>query len=274
MNLFTVDQSKCKKDGICASVCPMGIIKLPTKEVYPTPVKDASKLCINCGHCLAVCPQGALSLEKMKPEECLPVQRELLPDSVQIEHFLSARRSVRNYLPKPVDKETLFKLINTASYAPSGRNFQPVNWLVIEDSAKLRLIAGHVVDWMRIVVREKPEVAEQLSFDSHITGWEKGEDKIFRGAPQVIVAHSPGTISGGQLACTTALTYLELAAFSSGVGACWAGFLMVAAMVYPPLQQALDLPEGHQCYGAMMVGYPKYEYNLIPKRNTPKITWL
>lgn len=274
MNLFTVDKTKCKKDGICAAVCPRGVIELSGERDYPTPVKDASKLCVNCGHCIAVCPHGALSLERMKPDECSRVQKELLPDPDQVGHFLSARRSTRNYLQKPVEKETLSKLISFAGYAPSGCNFQPVNWLVIEDAAKIELIAGLVIEWMRIMVRENPESAELLSFESHITGWEKGEDKIFRGAPHIIIAHSPVAMTGAQLMCTIALTHLELAAFSLGLGACWAGFLMVAAMVYPPLQQALNLPEGHQCYGAMMVGYPKYEYNLIPKRNTPRITWV
>lgn len=274
MSIIIIDQKRCKKDGICTLVCPTGAIQIPSQDAYPTPVEDVPKLCINCGHCLAACPQGALSLETMTLNECPSVDKNMMPDSVQIEHFLSARRSIRNYLKKPVEKQMLSKLIRTASYAPSGCNFQPVHWMVIEEPDKLQLLAELVIDWMRIVVREKPEIAEQLNFESHITGWEKGEDKILRGAPHVIIAHSHGTTSGAQLMCTIAITYLELAAFSSGLGSCWAGFLMIAALQYPPLQQALNLPPGHQCYGALMVGYPKYKYNVIPKRNTPNIKWV
>lgn len=274
MNLFTVDQNRCKKDGICAAVCPIGIIETPTEDAYPTFVKDAQRLCINCGHCLSVCPNGALLLEKMKPDECLVVQKQMLPNSVQIEHFLSARRSIRNYLEKPVDKDTLSKLISIARYAPSGHNVQQVNWLVIEDSAKVRLMAGHVIDWMRMIVEKKPEVAELIHAEYNITAWEKGEDKICRGAPHIMIAHTLGNQPIAKFDCIIALTYLELAAFSMGLGACWAGYFHIAALTYPPLQQALNLPEGHQSSGVMMVGYPKYEYNFIPKRNSPIVTWL
>jgi hypothetical protein len=35
MGLLIVDESKCKKDGICAKECPMAIIRLQDKESYP-----------------------------------------------------------------------------------------------------------------------------------------------------------------------------------------------------------------------------------------------
>jgi hypothetical protein len=37
-----------------------------------------------------------------------------------------------------------------------------------------------------------------------------------------------------------ALTYLELAAYGLGLGACWAGFLTGAATFYAPVMEALD----------------------------------
>ena len=36
---------------------------------------------------------------------------------------------------------------------------------------------------------------------------------------------------------------------------------------------ALALPAGHQCFGAMMVGYPQHRYHRLPTRKTPNITW-
>ena len=41
------------------------------------------------------------------------------------------------------------------------------------------------------------------------------------------------------------------------------------AIVY----EALSLPEGHQCFGAMMVGCPGFGYHRLPLRKTPDITW-
>jgi nitroreductase len=62
-------------------------------------------------------------------------------------------------------------------------------------------------------------------------------------------------------ACIIALTYLELAVTSFGLGACWAGYFSAAANMGPPMKKALGLPEEHNSFGAMMVGYPKYKYH-------------
>jgi NAD-dependent dihydropyrimidine dehydrogenase PreA subunit len=32
MSLLTVDQEKCERDGICAEVCPAGIIEFKNKD--------------------------------------------------------------------------------------------------------------------------------------------------------------------------------------------------------------------------------------------------
>ena len=74
-------------------------------------------------------------------------------------------------------------------------------------------------------------------------------------------------------ACTIALTYLELAATSMGLGTCWAGYFNVTATSFPPMQEALALPPGHQAFGSMMVGYPKFSYHRLPLRNPPAISW-
>jgi len=35
MDLLTINQSKCKKDGVCVASCPMAIIKLQDGDGYP-----------------------------------------------------------------------------------------------------------------------------------------------------------------------------------------------------------------------------------------------
>ena len=65
----------------------------------------------------------------------------------------------------------------------------------------------------------------------------------------------------------------SLGATGMGLGGCWAGYFNAAVNTFPPMQQALGLPEGHQCYGAMMIGYPKFRYHRMPERKAPSITW-
>ena len=72
---------------------------------------------------------------------------------------------------------------------------------------------------------------------------------------------------------TLALAYFELAAPSLGIGTCWAGLLQAALLAYPPLKEALGLPEGHPHHYPMMVGCRKAKYFRLPERKPPKITW-
>jgi nitroreductase len=74
-------------------------------------------------------------------------------------------------------------------------------------------------------------------------------------------------------ACTIALTFLELAASSFDLGACWAGYFNAAATFWQPLQQELGLPEGNVSFGSMMVGYPKFKYQRLPLRNDAEVMW-
>jgi len=271
--LFEIDVEKCKRDGTCAAVCPLKLITLRDEDSIPVPIERAEKQCIRCGHCAAVCPFGALSLNFMKPEQCLPVDPKLLPSADQARHFLTARRSIRTYRKQPVDREAIAAMIDTARYAPSAVNAQPVKWLVIEDAGEVRRLAGLVIDWMRQVVKEDPELAKGLNMKRFVAAWDNGEDRICRGAPHVIVAHADGALAVSQSSCTIALTYLELAAFAAGFGACWAGFFTRAANLYPPMIEALGLPDGHQAFGAMLVGYPKHRYRCIPLRKKASVTW-
>lgn len=273
MPLFTIDLEKCQREGACVAECPARIIELTGKNGTPEPVEGAGALCINCGHCMAVCPHGALSLATMPVAESQPVRRELLPSGEAMEHALRARRSIRTYRDKPVDRDTLENLIETARYAPSGHNCQPVSWLVIHDTKEARRLAGMVIDWMRHTIETQPELAGAFRMDRVVAGWEGGEDPVLRGAPHVIVTHAPKSMLPAPAACTIALNCLELAVFSRGLGACWAGYFNTAATQWGPMKEALGLPDDHAPFGSMMIGHPRYDYHRLPKRKPAKILW-
>jgi nitroreductase len=201
------------------------------------------------------------------------MKREILPGFEGTVELLKSRRSIRAYKESAVKRETLLTLIDAARYAPSGSNSQPVHWLLIEDKAEIKRLAALVVDWMRVVVKETPELAAPGRFDRIVRAWDDGIDRIFRSAPHLAVAFGLKTHPAAQPACIIALTYLELAACAMGLGTCWAGYFMRAIQSFPPLIRALDLPEDHQVFGAMMLGYAKHHYHRIPLRHGPAIIW-
>jgi len=273
MSLFTVDQKKCRRDGLCVAECPAKIIEIVGTEDFPTPIAEAEELCINCGHCVSICPHEALSLKTMSPKDCLPLRKELLLSPEHCEHFLRSRRSIRSYKKKRVSRDLLQKLIEIARYAPTGHNSQSVHWLVIEDATEVKRLGGLVADWMRFMLTENAEYAFSMNMDRVVAAWDKGIDRILRSAPHLIVAHGLSTMPLSKSSCFIVLTYLELAAPSFGLGTCWAGYFSAAANFYPPLQEALALPEGHLSYGSAMIGYPMYRYQRMPPRNKPEISW-
>ena len=272
MELFEVNPHTCNQDGICAAVCPVGIIAF-TKGSVPVPVSGAEEICIGCGHCVAVCPTGSLSHRDMAVEACQPVRPALRLTAEQSEHFLRARRSIRVYREQPVAREELARLIEIARYAPSGHNTQGAEWLVLGDRNELHRLSGIVIDWMRWMLAHMEEVALSLHIDRTLERWEAGNDVILRGAPVVIVAHAAKDNRMAPTTCTIALATLELASTAIGLGCCWAGYFNAAATTFPPMQEALALPSGHQSFGAMMVGHPKFTYHRLPTRKMPNITW-
>jgi nitroreductase/NAD-dependent dihydropyrimidine dehydrogenase PreA subunit len=262
--LFAVDQNKCIRDGLCVAECPRFLIEMADEDSLPTPIKEAEDLCINCGHCVAVCPTAALSLRDMAPEDCPNVDEAGLPSAAQVEIFLRARRSIRTYEKRLVPPETLEKLIDIARYGPTGGNSQPVEWLVIYDPVDVQKLAGLVEEWML----QSP--AGSAYSGSLPRAKARGIDLICRGAPHVVIAHTP---PGRETDGVIALEYLELAAFAMGLGPCWGGFINGAAHNWPPAQEFLALPEGRVCCGAMLLGYPVYSFRRLPSRNPARVIW-
>ena len=273
MSLLTVDKEKCKRDGICSEICPVNIIEIKDKDAFPTLVEGGAALCMRCGHCVAVCPKGAMSHKVMGADECPPVRDEWLLAPEQVEHFLRYRRSIRIYKKRPVEKKVLQSIIDVARFAPSGHNRQPVQWTIIYDSDEVQRLTGLVVDWMRHLIGEGSPLASAMNMEGIVADWETGVDPICRKAPHLIVASAARNDTTAPTACTIALTYLEIAALSFGLGTCWAGYFNAAATFWPPLHDAMALSEGHVSLGSMMIGYPKFKYQRLPLRNEANVTW-
>lgn len=272
MSLFTVDVSLCKGDGRCSQVCPVGIIAVDPKG-YPVPVAGAEDRCINCGHCVAVCPHGALSLKSMAASDCalLPQGWNLTPP--QVDRLLKGRRSIRLFRKDIVERPMIEQVIDAARYAPSGTNRQPVRWVVVHDTDKVKQIARETVEWMRSLIREKSVMAESLRFDYLVSQWDAGSDLICRGAPHLVLLYGLKDDMIAPGSCMLAGEYFELAALPRGLGTCWAGYAMMALNKWPAAAGIVNISSKCACFAGFLVGYPRYGYARIPLRNEPRITW-
>lgn len=264
-----VNAEICCHDGICVSDCPMGLLEM--KNGIPAFKEGAEKDCVVCGHCMSVCPNAALSLNKQNPHDCVSFRKKFnYEDTLQ---FLGGRRSIRRYRDQKVEKKDMEYLFNLGRTAPTAKNTQRIEWIVYNSPEQVKAIAGMTVELFRTLIKNNNPLAAAYGLERHVKAWEKGEDAILRGAPALLIAHTPTAYGMGTVDSTIALTYMDLAAPSLGLGCCWAGILMLGVNQSEDLARKLHIPENHSLRGALMLGYPKNKYFRIPPRNAPKILW-
>ncbi|PLX44588.1 MAG: ferridoxin [Deltaproteobacteria bacterium] len=272
MSFLNIDESLCTKCMRCVSACPRGIVSTGG-EGFPRVVDAAQQMCLICGHCVAVCPERAASLAPMNVDLCPEVDPGLSLNSRQVTQLLRSRRSIRCYKDKPVERETLKNIIETARYAPTAANLQQIEWTVVEGQEKLKNLAKLTVEWMRRVLTDEPGSPYAGYFGPIVAGWEKGFDPILREAPVLVTASSRRVEANVPVDISIALAYLEIAALPVGLGTCWAGLLAAALTNDAATREALGLPKGHFYQYPMMLGYPKYKYQRLPERKAPVINW-
>ena len=57
-------------------------------------------------------------------------------------NFLRMRRSIRTFQNKSIPKDQLEAIVDTARFAPTARNVQPWEFVVVMDKHKLTELAG------------------------------------------------------------------------------------------------------------------------------------
>ena len=270
---FNIDNRKCIHCGHCIEVCPVKLLKISSSDNITVFKENVTTDCIECGHCSSVCPTNAISLPGVASDNNSTAQASVDIGFNKLSTFLKSRRSIRTYQDKSVEKEKIEQIFDTARYAPSGANTQFVQWQIFSKEEELIDLTKLTIVWMEQVLSDKtnglfpPEIA---FFQQCINAWKNNRNIVLRNAPHLVLVHGPKE-SMLHIDSTIALDYFELAAASAGLGTCWAGGFYNASTRYQPLINYLNLPDGHICYGAILLGYPKFKYRTIPKRNSSKV---
>lgn len=273
MSFMHVDDFKCTRCGICAELCPVGIISLQGEGVPAVGYAQAAA-CIKCGQCVIYCPTCANSLAFQDEDEVIRVSDLELPGTEAGLNLLRTRRSVRRFKPDAVSEREFAKLFDTVKMAPSASNSQAVRWVVTRNREKTEEIQALVLDWFRGVIAEDRASRMGIVGAYAIAQAAKGKDMILRGAPNVVIAVTQKDV-GMPEDGVIALTYVELAAHAMGLGCCWGGFLTAAARQYGPLREYLGISDDEYFCGAQMMGYPELlPSRQFPPRKNPNISWI
>jgi nitroreductase len=87
---------------------------------------------------------------------------------------ITSRRNVRSFSSQPVSAQDLDQILEAARRAPSSRNTQPWDFVLITDRAQLRELAtvwvgaGHVASsaaTIALITSDDPELARRAQFD-------------------------------------------------------------------------------------------------------------
>lgn len=265
-----VDVDLCVGCGECAATCPYLIIRMDDVGA-PRAEAVRERMCIGCGHCMAICPTAALSVLGRDPAE----GRDLagaFPDPLRLETLFAGRRSVRRFLPEPVDSETVARLLEASCHAPTGKNNGKVLFTVIEDPTVMADLRARTLDGLRDLAGRGAMPRGMEAFTGYVHAWDsRGADVIFRRAPQLLVASSPAKGPSPLADCHIALTHFDLLASCMGLGTLWNGMIVRCVAALPDLQGALGIPEDHVFGYAVLFGRPAVAFRRTVPRGPARV---
>lgn len=292
-----IDRDLCTGCGLCVDICPMGTLAL--KDGTATVVSDHS---LNCGHCMAVCPTGAVKVgaidEGMDRFANFQADNRWLAygtyDTGQLVRLMASRRSCRHFLAKPVAASMLDDLVKIGCTAPSATNCQMWTFTVLPDRDAVLSLGKGVRDffinlnrlaakgWLRSVLAllGKKELETYYCYyyefvQEGLAEFEQtGKDRLFHGAPAVIVLGSTPGASMPKDDVLLASQNILLGAHSMGLGSCLIGMAVEAMKKDDGIQQSIGIPAKEAVYAVIALGYPDEQYARLAGRKKPIIrTW-
>lgn len=171
---------------------------------------------------------------------------------------ITARTSVRRYLPRPVGEQELAEVLEAARLAPSGVNLRAAKIYVLRDPELIKELNAAVLASMRAGHSDgvDPEGAKKLPDTWGFT----------YGAPAVLLVTMPRGSYNALADTGCLLENAMLQAASLGLGTCWLNNVR-RADADPGVRAVLSrfgVGEDEQCTGALALGWPDGEP--VPKR--------
>ena len=150
------------------------------------------------------------------------------------------RRSVRKYSDKKLEREKLFKVLDSARLAPSGSNTQPWNFIVVEaDETKKKIAAAdHNQQWMLtapVFIVCVADISCRITSNSNMYIDEESPE------PEVKMIIRDTAV---------AIEHILLEAESLGLSTCWTGWFAQKDM-----RHVLNIPDDKYVCGVITIGY-------------------
>ena len=141
----------------------------------------------------------------------------------QVIETIMTRRSVRKYLPQPVNRDTMQMILDCGIHAPNGQNKQSWAVRVVDNPEFINGIT-------EVYKKVNPKVAEDPGFKN-----------MFRNAPTVVFIANDTSYDMSQIDCGLLGENMILSAWSMGIGS---------------YLKRLNIPEGYELLYCIAFGYP------------------
>lgn len=174
-----------------------------------------------------------------------------------IEDILN-RRSIRNFLEKPVSDDDLQTIVKAGLYAPSAKNKQDWHFTVISKKETIDHMSSMAIEGMKRLGLDKDE-----------------SDHIFYHAPVVIVISSKiAGFSGVNVGC--AVENMAIAAHALGLGSCIIGQTryMYHKANKIDVDKMLKIPDGYEHDISIAIGHPKGEMPVAKTRKEKIVDYI
>jgi nitroreductase len=142
------------------------------------------------------------------------------------------RRSIREYLEKPVEDDKIEKILDAARWAPSAGNLQSVEYIIVKDRETKEKLAGAALG--------QDQVSEAPVDIVVCCNFPKMKHYGNRGKELYSIQESGACIQS-----------LMLTAHSLGLGTCWVG-----AFEEGSVRKILKVPDSVRPVGIITLGYP------------------
>lgn len=178
--------------------------------------------------------------------------------------LLVTRRSVREFEKRNVPLLITEEIIKESCCAPSARNEQPWNFIIINSGAMIKRLSDESKRAILEAIEENPD-----STMKHYEAVLRDQDfNVFWDAPCVVYIVGPESKASLQVDCALAASYFMLSAASRGLGTCWVA--LGSCIKDPEIKKEIGLPDDYRIVAPIILGYPR----VIPEpppREKPRI---
>ena len=270
-----ISSELCTQCMKCVADCPSDAINIESWNI------DYS--CIHCSHCVAVCPEQAVQPDFGTVTSI--IDHEIQPENFI--HLTAVVRSCRRYKNKPVPEEMLQMLIENMKNYASASNKRSLKVTVVQSPEKIQLlndmtektlmktfkmISGKVVGGILNAIAPNLGINQLRAYlKKHANRSKTMKQQICYEAPMVLLFHGPagkfGMVKDDAVIWATNTTHL---AKTMGLGSCFIGFIVKAMEKNKTMHQTFHIPENHQVFAALTIGYPKVTYVNEVSRKAPE----